>query len=1065
MKRILKILTVLVILLVFSGDARANLDGSETGLRELGTAYEINPDDQGILWITDFGSPGTNLGEIWGLYPVEEPYFEVYPVGGHPSDARHDGTHLWWADAQSNVLGRTSTVDLLSVHWEVPGAAGFYGTALDNQGRFWTIGNGTSILYRLDPAELATDPDQLCTFLLPVKGKGTYLVTNDSDLWIGDWVNRRILRLNIEDNTLNYWSLPVDSSPLGMALDETGNLWYADDGNNVIARLNPTNNVLTSYQLPAGNAPMMVTIHRGIIWYTEQGLASLGRLDPQHSSSSNTTDYVNGGSLVPICNPINSIPSEDPLTVTNEDIYWENNIYSTVVNEIGWQIYQLPGGSRPWGIADTDSIWFVDADRHKLARIATSPALIQVDKTANTVSVPETGGNVTFTFRVSNTSTQATVTITRLEDSVYGTLSGDADCMVGTTLAAGASCEFSMIERVVGDYGGPNHFNTFTVYAQEGSQSEISHSDSASVSFTSVAPTISVTKSASPGAVPETGSDVTFTYVVTNEGLESVTLSTLWDDKFGTLGDADCPVGLTLTSGASCTITDIRWLDSTNSRYDHINTFTATAFDDDGMYASATDNATVDFIDVLPSISVTNTPNVSSILETGGNATFTYVITNDGLVPVTIMDLSDTWFGTLAGDDDCRLKTILTSGGSCSFTNTYTIPEGDVPGNHINSFTAVAIDSDGNHASITSDAEVTYTDVLPEISAKKDANPTTLPEIGANVDFTFRVTNHALEAVTITSLSDSIFGDLAGASDCQVGTNLEHNEWCEFTITHRLSGSPDSPHENTFTAVVQDDELNIDTAEASATVSFTEYLLAINVLKTANPTRVLETGGDVTFTFVVRNDSTNDSVTITALTDSLYGALDGGDGCEVGTILDPGINCNFSITRWVDGDTSGPAHENIFTAEAEVVGSAQSLSDSDSAEVGFDNVIPQIQVTKTANPTSVPETGGDVIFTFVVNNLTTHEPVTIHTLNDSFFGSLMGDDDCQINTELGVGESCEFSLTEWLTGSSSGPGLYSEFTATVKDNDGSTASDNDDAIVEFTAVEEGNYVYLPLVIR
>ena len=39
-----------------------------------------------------------------------------------------------------------------------------------------------------------------------------------------------------------------------------------------------------------------------------------------------------------------------------------------------------------------------------------------------------------FTYVVENTGT-VTVTITSLSDDKFGTLSGDADCMVGTTLA------------------------------------------------------------------------------------------------------------------------------------------------------------------------------------------------------------------------------------------------------------------------------------------------------------------------------------------------------------------------------------------------------------------------------------------------------------------------------------------------------------------------------------------------------------------------------------------------------------------------------------------------------
>ena len=59
------------------------------------------------------------------------------------------------------------------------------------------------------------------------------------------------------------------------------------------------------------------------------------------------------------------------------------------------------------------------------------------------------------------------VTITSLEDSVYGTLAGDADCMVGTVLAAGAFCEFSITEWVEGDFSGPDHHNVFTAVAED----------------------------------------------------------------------------------------------------------------------------------------------------------------------------------------------------------------------------------------------------------------------------------------------------------------------------------------------------------------------------------------------------------------------------------------------------------------------------------------------------------------------------------------------------------------------------------------------------------------------
>ncbi len=87
----------------------------------------------------------------------------------------------------------------------------------------------------------------------------------------------------------------------------------------------------------------------------------------------------------------------------------------------------------------------------------------------------------------------------------------------------------------------------------------------------------------------------------------------------------------------------------------------------------------------------------------------------------------------------------------------------------------------------------------------------------------------------------------------------------------------------------------------------------------------------------------------------------------------------FSFTQWVEGDYSGPAHINVFTAKA-IDNDNTEATDTDDATVDFTNVLPTIEVTKTADPTAVPETGGNVTFTFVVKNTSSEEPVTITSL-------------------------------------------------------------------------------------
>ena len=705
---------------------------------------------------------------------------------------------------------------------------------------------------------------------------------------------------------------------------------------------------------------------------------------------------------------------------------------------------------------DDDGTEATDTDDATVDFTNVAPA-IEVTKTADPTSVPETGGSVTFTFTVKNTSTEEPVTITALTDSVYGTLDGDADCKVGTVLAAGASCEFSFTKWVEGDFSGDDHFNEFTAVAEDNDGTDASDTDDATVDFTDVAPTILVEKTPSVNSVPETGGDVTFTFKVTNTSSEeSVTILSLVDDVYGTLvGQVGvCEVGTVLAAGASCEFSITREVEGNYSGPDHVNVFTAVAEDNDGTDATDNDDATVDFTDVAPTIDVTKTANPTAVLETGGDVLFTFTVTNTSSEePVTILSLEDSVYGTLAGDDDCKVGTTLLAGGVCTFTLTQWV-EGDYSGpDHVNAFTAKAVDDDGTEATDTDDATVDFTNVAPAIDVTKTANPTAVPETGGNVTFTFTVKNTSTEEpVTITSLVDSVYGTLAGDADCAVDTVLAAGASCEFAFTKWVEGDfSGSDHVNAFTAKAVDNDNTEATDSDDATVDFTNVLPTIEVTKTANPTAVPEYGDNVTFTFVVKNTSTEEPVTITALTDSVYGTLDGNDDCKVGTVLAAGASCEFSFTKWVEGDFSGPDHINLFTAKA-VDNDNTEATDDDNATVDFTNDLPIINVTKTANPTSVPETGGDVTFTFVVKNTSPKEAVTITSLVDTVYGPLAGDADCAVDTVLAAGASCEFSFTKWVEGDFSGPDHVNAFTAKAVDNDNTEATDDDDETVNLTDV-------------
>jgi hypothetical protein len=94
----------------------------------------------------------------------------------------------------------------------------------------------------------------------------------------------------------------------------------------------------------------------------------------------------------------------------------------------------------------------------------------------------------------------------------------------------------------------------------------------------SVPPAIRVTKTADPTHVPETGGNVTFTFLVENIGPEDVTLTSLSDTQFGSLdGKGSCDVPQTILIGGSYSCHTVLWRPTPDT---HFNA-TATAVDDD----------------------------------------------------------------------------------------------------------------------------------------------------------------------------------------------------------------------------------------------------------------------------------------------------------------------------------------------------------------------------------------------------------------------------------------------------------------------------------------------------
>ena len=302
------------------------------------------------------------------------------------------------------------------------------------------------------------------------------------------------------------------------------------------------------------------------------------------------------------------------------------------------------------------------------------------------------------------------------------------------------------------------HYNVVTATAVDDDNTPATDDDDATVTFSDVAPHITVTKTASPTHVPETGADVTFTVTVLNDGTETVVLTGAIDTVYGPIPLASFDKTI-LAVGQTATATFSMRVEGDASGPAHYDVATVDAVDHDGTPCSGEDDERVTFDDVAPQIAVTKTADPTEVPETGGDVNFTIAVTNTGSEPVMLIGAVDTVFGPI--DVSLFDKTYLMVGDAATYSFTEWLAS-DSLAPHTNVVTVTAEDNEGTDAADDDDATVTFSDVAPPIRITKTANPTSVPETGGDVTFTFLVENIGQEDVTLTSLTDTVFGDLNG---------------------------------------------------------------------------------------------------------------------------------------------------------------------------------------------------------------------------------------------------------------------------------------------------------------
>jgi uncharacterized repeat protein (TIGR01451 family) len=300
-----------------------------------------------------------------------------------------------------------------------------------------------------------------------------------------------------------------------------------------------------------------------------------------------------------------------------------------------------------------------------------------------------------------------------------------------------------------------------------------------------------------------------------------------------------------------------------------------------GPQMTATDTAQVLVIE--PSLTLTKTPNVAAV-RVNGSVTYTFEVTNTGDVPLDITGLTDDKCAELvyvSGDFDPP----GTAGpnGDLDGWNGAGVPGPPGPETWVfectrslglpsagivdeNTATVTAVDPLGNRYEAVALAEVVVID--PDIHLDKSVDQHLVP-VGTAVTYTFAVTNVGRSPDAANDVLDDItLGDdaepaqptctepLLDSIDLDNGDDL-------------LDRDPAETWNFSCSAIVDADTVDIAGVSGLAGTTLadiTPFLVfafdfeavkvfhpAIEVVKSADPTTVVKPGGDVTYTYTVRN--------------------------------------------------------------------------------------------------------------------------------------------------------------------------------------------------------------------
>lgn len=188
-------------------------------------------------------------------------------------------------------------------------------------------------------------------------------------------------------------------------------------------------------------------------------------------------------------------------------------------------------------------------------------------------------------------------------------------------------------------------------------------------------------------------------------------------------------------------------------------------------------------------------------------------------------------------------------------------------------------------------------------------------EPSGTVDFFVEVANTGDGSVDITSLSDSIYGDLNGQGDCSTPQTIAEGAsyFCEFTGV--VSGNAGDSQTSTTFATGTGVSGSLD-GQSAYTVDVLDVLPSAAVSKSTICQDVVAAPGEEVVINVLVSNTSPEAIDVTDLFDDRHGDLHGQGDCSVPQTVNPGAAYSCSYLADVSG-MAGDSETSTLTATFE----------------------------------------------------------------------------------------------------------------------------------------------------